>query len=191
MDTIGKHLATALTGLLPRRAGSNVQRALDDRMTLSEAIEAAGGIVRSYPNGGGQAGDRYIGALAAMLQSYPRQVVTKCADPVHGIVRECKFLPTPADVVAWCEPQAEKLRIQVTRALRVNNQLRRRSEFAKEQDRSQRLSYAELKAKHGASDGTWGIDRAERKTYRWPSKSDLEAICGKEAWDKLPNAQSS
>ena len=99
-------------------------------MILSEAIEAATAIIERYPNGGANAGDSYIGALAAMLASYPRQVAMRCADPVRGIVRTCKFLPTVADVVAFCEREVTPLYDEAKRERLIAAQLaeRERSE---------------------------------------------------------------
>lgn len=114
-----KHLSIVASGSLDKRASSSVRRVLDERMTLSEAIEAATTIIGRYPNGGRDAGDSYIGGLAAMLGSYPRQVALRCADPVNGIVRACKFLPTPADIVSWCDRKAEPLFAQVDRESRI------------------------------------------------------------------------
>lgn len=120
-------------------------------MTVSEAIEAATRIVDAYPNGGRSAGEGYLGALAAMLGSYPRSVALACSDRVRGVVRACKFLPTPADIVAWCEKETEPLRSRRERELRVSRQLADRADYERMQieDRPRRLTVAELKAKYG------------------------------------------
>jgi hypothetical protein len=93
---------------------------------MPEGIEAAGRIVDAYPNGGRDAGKGYLGALAATLVSYPRQTATACADRVHGITRTCKFLPTVADVVAWCERKTEPLWEMAERERRIAEQLAER-----------------------------------------------------------------
>ena len=113
---------------------------------LSEAIEIVGKIVSSY-NGGKNADAGYIGALAHMLASYPKTVAVRCADPVNGIVRTCKFLPQPADIVAWCERETEPLRRDNEYGFRVEKQLAERAEL--EASRAHRPTYAELKAKYG------------------------------------------
>src|SRR5580704_1453201 len=110
MDTQNRDnrtLQTARTTSPTSYAKRSVQRLLDERMSLSEAIDAAGLIIGAFPNGGANAGDSYIGALAATLGSYPRSVAKRCADHVHGVSRDCKFLPTVADIVAWCERHTE------------------------------------------------------------------------------------
>lgn len=130
---------------------------LAERMILSEAIEAATAIISGYPNGGANAGDSYIGALASTLMGYPRQVAMRCADyprrmgeRLRGVASACKFLPTPADVIAWCEREVEPLYERSAREERVTQQLADRQEYERrEQDRSQRLSVDELKAKYG------------------------------------------
>jgi hypothetical protein len=79
-------------------------------MNLSEAVDLVGRMIGAYPNGGAGAGDNYIGAIAGVFCDYPRQVATECASPIHGVARNCTFLPTVADVVAWCEPALEALK---------------------------------------------------------------------------------
>lgn len=100
-----------------------MQRAIDDRMSLSEAIEAAGRIVGCYPNGGANAGGGYVGALAETLRGYPRGTAVRCADKARGIMRECKFLPTVADVVAWCERESWPLYEAGARERRIEQQM--------------------------------------------------------------------
>ena len=145
-------LSSVVNGSLSKRASSNLQQALDDRMILSEAIEAATRIIRCYPSGGANIGDSYIGALAHTLAGYPRSIALRCADPAHGIARECRgfSLPQIADVVVWCERATEPLRGEREREIRVRRQLAERAEHeAVEQDRSKRLNVSELKAKYG------------------------------------------
>ena len=125
---------------------------------LSEAIDAASAILNGYPNGGANAGDSYIGALASTLMGYPRQVALRCADyprklgvPLRGISAVCRFLPTPADLIAWCERETEPLRVSFQREQRIAAQIEDRTEAERieREDRPRRLSVAELKAKYG------------------------------------------
>lgn len=130
MEMIGdqaKALATLRAVSPQTRASSKIQRVLTERMSLSEAIEAAGAIVDCYPNGGTSASRGYIGALAATLASYPRQVALRCADHHMGIVRECKFLPTVADIVAWCERETAPLWNSADREKRIERQIAERN----------------------------------------------------------------
>lgn len=162
-------------------------------MMLSEAIDAATAIIGGYPNGGANAGDSYIGALASTLMAYPRQVAMKCADyprkpgkPLQGVSAVEKFLPTPAVIIAWCEKETEPLRQVVDRERRIARQLEERAEF--EAPREDRLSYAELKAKYGDGDGGWGIDQHKEK-QKYLSAEELAAMIGQDEFDKIPNAK--
>ncbi len=105
-----------------------MRRAYTDRMMLSEAIDAAGAMIQGYPNGGANAGKSYIGIIAALLCSYPRGIAIACADPLRGVARETRFLPTVADIVAWCEPRVAALHTSVARDERIEQQLRERRE---------------------------------------------------------------
>lgn len=135
-------------------------------MTLSETIEAAGAIVGCYPNGGKDAGRSYIGALAATLSNYPKSVAQACADRVKGVARDCRFLPTVADLVAWCEKKTEPLRVQADRDRRVARQLDEREQFEniERNVRPTRLSVAELKERYG----DWGDN------WRTPGTKEIE-----------------
>lgn len=98
---------------------------------MPEAIEAVGRMIAGYAHGG-NAGKSYIGTVAALLCDYPKSVALECANPIRGVARETKFLPTVADVVAWCEP-----RIKVMRGVREYDllcaaQLRERAQVERE-----------------------------------------------------------
>jgi hypothetical protein len=152
MGPIGKALSNVARGSLTERESSKLTRILDRRMMPSEAIEAATRIVSYYPgNMTAKSGDGYVGALSAMLSSYPKQVAQHCADPVRGIVRECKFPPSVADIVAWCEHKTEPLRIQVDRERRVAQQIEERERFEdlERNVRPERMTIAELKERYG------------------------------------------
>lgn len=190
LERASKALLNLATSSLTKPATSNVQRALNDRMTLSEAIEAATVIIGCYPNGGANAGKSYIGAIAATLASYPRSVARRCADRVSGVARGCKFLPTVADVVAWCERETAPLRNEVDREFRIARQLEEREHFERVQheERLRRLNYDELKAKYGDGKGGWGIANNQRKTAKWLTANELIAIVGEENWKRIPDA---
>lgn len=173
----GKALATGQTSSPSKRGASSVSAVLDLRMSLSEAIEAAGNIIRCYPHGGANAGDGYIGAIAATLGTYPKQVAAECANAPRGIVAECKFMPTVADIVGWCERYTEPLRRQFDRDLRIGQQLRDRKAFIDEQsrERERRLTIEELKEKYG--DWTKGnvSDRPSPFNVREIDPSEIKA----------------
>jgi hypothetical protein len=98
-------------------------------MMLSEAIDAVSRMLRGYANGGASAGKSYIGALAELLCSYPRQVAFACAEPLTGVVTTTKFLPTPADIVGWCEPRVQAMHATAKREEQWAEQLRDREKF--------------------------------------------------------------
>lgn len=108
--------------------------AYSERMIPSEAIEAVTKMIRGYPNGGANAGASYIGALASVLAQYPRAIAIECADPLRGVARTCKFLPTVADIVSWCEPHFEKMHSTVQREDRIKEQIAARKPIAKAQN---------------------------------------------------------
>jgi hypothetical protein len=181
-----KPLATALANLLKMPATQNVKQELQDRMTLSEAIDAAGAIIDRFPNGGRAAGDGYIGALASTLMAYPRGVARRCADfpvkpgqPLRGVCAAAEFMPVPANLIAWCEREAEPL-------WRKAEWERNGAEAMALREATccgPRLSYDELKAKYG----DWGTVPAAARYGL--SADDLIAICGADVWATIPDAK--
>ena len=114
---------------LPMRLeSSSVKQAYTDRMMLSEAIEAVAKLISAYPTTASKVEKSYIGTMAALLCQYPRSAATKCADPLRGVARTTKFLPTVADVVAWCEQPLESMTRIVDFEDRSARQLRERRE---------------------------------------------------------------
>lgn len=180
-----KVLGNSGGGLHRKQDDGNLRRALQDRLTLAEAIEAATWIVDAYPNGGKSAGKSYLGALAATLAAYPKSVALACADVRNGIVQDTEFLPTVAGIVKWCEQRTEKMRQHVAREDRVAKQIAERQE-AEAKRAGRRLTYDELKAKYGDGKGGWGTEPPEYKP-KWapPSADELRKIVGDDAWNKL------
>jgi hypothetical protein len=132
-------------------------------MTLSEATDAVGRLISRYPNGGQGAGRGYIGGLSAVLLEYPRSIALRCDDPLRGVPRDVKFLPTPSDLIAWCERETEDLRRPVDREdrdVKMRAELERRiaEDQALEHDRATRPTLSELQEKHGLN---WGINAAD------------------------------
>jgi hypothetical protein len=158
VGAVAKTLLTSPSTSLTKPANASMRQALADRLTLSEAIETVGKMIRGYANAG-QAGRSYIGAIAELLARYPRSVALGAADLATGVPSETRFLPTPADVVAWCERETSAMRkvIEVEdrdAMIERQRQLRAEDAAAWEAKRKDRPNYDELKAKYGP---TWGL----------------------------------
>jgi hypothetical protein len=101
-----------------------VRRALDDRLTLSEALEATGRMIRGYPQ---KAPESYLGAIAETLMHYPKSVALACANPFGGVVRQSpEFMPSQSRVIQWCEKHCRSLYAEATRETRIAEQVRER-----------------------------------------------------------------
>jgi hypothetical protein len=134
-----------------------VRAALADRLTLSEALDLVGKLLQSWPPR--EVGQGYIGALAAVLVTYPRQAAMRCCDPIKGVARETKFLPTVADLIAWLERETADMRKPVDRDDAVTAQLARRREGEQwDAARLTRPTLDELRAKHGPH---WGLRQVD------------------------------
>jgi hypothetical protein len=133
-------------------------------MTFSEGIEVVAMMLRGYPNGR-DAHDGYIGALAEVLAHYPRMIASRAGDLWHGVPAATRFLPTPADIIAWCERELSSLRAIVQRdddRKRLELEMLERAEKALRlvEARRVRPSLAELKDQYGEN---WGISMTDEQ----------------------------
>lgn len=158
-------------------------------MILSEAIDAVGRMITGYPNGGAAAGASYIGTIASLLCQYPRMVATECADPLRGVARTTKFLPTVAEVVAWCEPHTDRMGRTVDYDERSLRQLQERRELiARAQAETPEYRKAVVDrimgelAKHGLTKDKLLAHGETPATVR--AKHGIS----QEQWDTMPNA---
>ena len=115
---------------------SNIQRALDDRMSFSEVTEIAAALLDQFPNSKNSA-DGFIGSIAQIFTQYPRQIILKCSDPLHGVAAEHEFLSI-ASLIAWLEKATEPMRANVAREQRIKEQFRALDEWKNEKP-SERL----------------------------------------------------
>jgi hypothetical protein len=150
-----------------RRENSNVKQALKDRLLISEAIVAVGRMIRGYANSG-QAGKAYIGAMADLLMRYPREVALRCVEP-FGVPKETRFLPTPADVIAWCEKAVRPMHEEAEREDSFAEQLALR-ELWQNQVVSESLK---------ANGRTW-LDRTDPKVRELTGQKEREARARKD-----------
>jgi len=88
-------------------------------------------MIRGYANKG-QADKSYIGAIAELLMRYPKSVALACADPFHGVVTQTKFMPTPSDIIGFCERKAAPMHEESAREDRRADQLAAREDWQNE-----------------------------------------------------------
>lgn len=180
-----KALAISRASLPNRRDPQNVRAALADRLLLSEALEVVQAMMRGYANGGATASKGYLGALAEVLAQYPRCIAARAAHVMHGVPSECRFLPTPADVIAWCERETKDLRGIVDRDDHYSALERAAAERAQEAERlvearKTRPTYADLKAKYGEN---WGLNStSERDAAADAARTELTEKANRRAF---------
>ncbi len=168
-----------------------MRKALEERLTQTEAIEAVGRLLSAFPNGSPANAKGYLGALAALLGTYPRALALRCCDPLNGVARDTRFLPTIADLVAWLDRETNELRGIVDREDHHDKLAREQRERAEADaiaaaKRQARPTYDDLKAKYGPD---WGITNPDRKPVQRPdeARAALIADIGQEAFDALPD----
>lgn len=166
-----------------------MRTALADRLALSEAIEVVRLMLRGYANGGQQASGSYIGALAQVLAHYPRCVASGAGDLVAGVPSTTKFLPTPADIISWCDPKTQDLREVVERADREHRiaseaASRRMADEKLAADRKLRPTLQQLHEQYGPN---WGINTDDEIISA--AKREQQRARAEEANDRLRAAE--
>jgi hypothetical protein len=162
-----------------------------DRLTYPDAVELVGKVIALFPNGSPPNAKGYIGGLAQILVAYPKAVAIECANPLKGVARELRFLPTPADLIAWLERESAWLRnsIQATdhiEQLAAAQRQRAEEERAADEQRKRRPALDELRAKYGPN---WGIATGRKPPpTREQARTQLIAQVGQAAFDAMPEA---
>src|SRR5262245_21697183 len=87
---------------------------LAERMIFSDAVSVVAVMLSGYANKG-DVTKSYISTLAETLARFPRYIVERAGDPQHGVPSVTKFLPTPADIIEWCDREVEWARSVVAR----------------------------------------------------------------------------
>jgi hypothetical protein len=179
-----KRLPSVVPGLPKPSGNTKLQKLLDQRISMTEAMSLVSKIVGCYPYTDNKTSDSYIGALVEVLISYPAIVARKAADTRQGIARWSKFLPNVGELTDYCESITEPLRKQIESEDRRQQQLTDRQNYLQRETeiRAKRLSLEELKEKYG--DWTkWG----KRSPPWWEeAKVKLIAEIGQEAFDQIP-----
>jgi hypothetical protein len=162
-------------------APKSAKQELTDRLLPSEAINLVSALVGAYPNGQPHDPKGYIGTIARLLCQFPRRIATECADPIHGVTRKTKFLPTVAEVAEWCEPKIADMHRTTAREDRIELQLADRKNF---EDRGGRQTFEEIKADM-ANRGVF-IGRNGRPQIETPETVKAKLNITDEAWRALP-----
>jgi hypothetical protein len=137
--------------------------------------------------------DNFLLQLCIILEKYADSTIEHVTDPTTGIQRECKFPPTIAEFVAFCDEVKRRATFVSQYDERSKRQLEERERFerqareGKEADPQYRKQVVErIKNEMRAH----GFKFAEDKT---PHKETAATVMAKynltqEQWDSLPNA---
>ena len=164
--TANTKLATSPTNL-PTKFAELKTRMLA-RLLLSEALNLVANMLKSYPGSSQRDLREYVAALAGALCQHPREIAEMCAHPVTGVVSECMFKPTVADVKRWCDRVGEPLTAayrDAAEALRVAND-------PKPLSRENRETLEQLHARHGKN---FGLKTIEPEPARFEAVAKTEA----------------
>lgn len=162
---------------------------LDERVTLSEAIEIAAKIAGSYATSR-SISDTYLGAIASVLCSYPASIARRAHLCPGGVPAEYVTLPSPAQVIRWCEENVQPLRRRVARDERVARQLAEREDVKVQTTRGFEITRAWLDRSDPDAARLSGQQSRVKLDMRLraEARAMLIAQIGQEAFDAIPNA---
>jgi hypothetical protein len=111
-----------------------------------------------YRRGDAEDPETYATAVAAVLSTYPPDIVKRVTDPRIGVPGKSKFLPTVSEVREECERLAIEQAARVRRDEQVARQLAERKDDDERRASQNRPTYDDLKDKHGPN---WGLSKPE------------------------------
>ena len=74
--------------------------------------------------------ETYGAFVVNALRTFPEIIVEKMLSPRFGIVAECKFPPTVAEIVRWCEKQVEECNLARVKAEKRLLEIERRKQVS-------------------------------------------------------------
>lgn len=161
--------------------GSSNKRDDWNRATASQAIGAATGLAGCFRTVDASDAERFIGAIAAILQMFSPDIVQDVCDPRTGLPGRMKWMPSVAEVKEACEARsAEKARHKRFENWGKNDDAEER-ERMKDQGRlpppppEKRPTLDELKAKYGANWGLGELPEPAKTGQRARTKADYIA----------------
>lgn len=171
---------------------ASLRLALAERLLPSEGMDAVQRLLACYPQSvRSEATGGYLGALAAVLCDYPKSIALECCDPRKGVARDTKFLPTVADIVAFCERKRDGWQHVVDmddRESRILGEMRARREAfeAGDMPETRAAFIAQRRAELGPN---WGIRTGKKQPpTQQEAREALIAKIGQDAFDALPDA---
>lgn len=156
---------------------------------MPEAIDLVGRLIEvAYPNY--KLSDGYIGNTAALMLDYPKSIALACLHTTRGIVRSCKYPPTPAEIVKWCEADLGYLQRAADYDRRSEAQLAERERIEREIaeiDPEHRAAVVERIRREMAAAGM--PFEADRKHAHGETPATVKAKLqlSDADWDALPN----
>ena len=128
------------------------------------ATERAQLLFGSYRTGDANDANTYVAAIAATLARFPAGVITAVTHP-SGLATKYSWLPSVKEVFDTCQETVEPIKQNEARLKRIAEQM----EMRERQDRGEKPTLEQLKAKYGEN---WGLTPKETpplKDFKAPS----------------------
>jgi hypothetical protein len=119
-------------------------------------------MLKRYPPTNAPDTREYVEGLAGEVLLHPREIAIACCDSTRGVVRECMFKPTIADLARWCEREASRLLAAYQSADAEATTANALANAPRVVDRSNRPSIYELRERYGPTFGIKRVDVIDR-----------------------------
>jgi hypothetical protein len=157
---------------------------------MPEALDLVGKLINAtYPNS--KLPNSYIGNTAALMLDYPKSIAVACLHPTRGIARDCKFPPSVAEIVKWCESDFGHLKRAYEYDQRSAEQLRERERIDRENAADSPAHRAAVIERIRAQMAAAGMPfEADRKHAHGETPETVKAKLqlSDADWDALPDA---
>jgi hypothetical protein len=121
----------------------------------SYAAQRAKLLLGCYRTGDANDPQTYVAAITAVLARFPREVITAITHPVTGLPSKKDWLPTVKEVFSACHEAYAPILENEARLKRIKEQV----EMREREERGERPTMAQLKAKYG---NDWGISQDDK-----------------------------
>jgi hypothetical protein len=122
-----------------------------------------------YRTGDANDPQTYVAAITAVLARFPRDVITSITHPVTGLPSKKDWLPTVKEVFDACHEIYAPILENEARLKRIKEQV----EMREREERGERPSMAQLKAKYGDD---WGIGQEEKRAQPEAHAPNLDQL---------------
>lgn len=180
---------TSLTTSSPKTVSANTSQARADLDRSAWVTKAARRIFSAYRKDDFADPEGFLEQLLTVLEKYDDATITWATSPITGIQRECKFPPSIAELVEFCDSRARQSSYAADWDRRAAEQLRQRELYEAEVKTTTPEQRAAVVARIKGELRAAGFHFAGDHVPATPKAVMERHGITQEQWDALPDAQ--